>query len=123
MVEKCFGEAVRYTCTKMDREVQGFEMHMFRMRMCKVREQADCFCGISRRVLKSHDVSRVCGADGDVVASCSLCAASSIDTLGHSFKGGCPLPWREDIAINAPPHTSQHMDDHAKDVLACSLFR
>ena len=99
-LEKLFGTHAQ----KMDREVQGFEMHMFRMRMCKAREQVDCSSGISRRALKSNDLSRVCGADGDVVASCTLCTASSIDRMGHSFKGGCPLPWREDIAINAPTH-------------------
>ena len=106
VVEKCFGEAFRYTCTKMDREVQGFEMHMFRMRICKAREQVDCSSGISRRALKSNDISRVCGADGDVVASCSLCTASSITRMGNSFKGWCPLPLREDIAINAPTHAT-----------------
>ena len=104
VVEKCFGEAFRCMCTKMDREVQGFEMQKFRVRICKARKQVDGSSGISRRALKSNDISRVCGAGGDVVASCSLCTASSIDRMGHSFKGWCPLPLREDIAINAPAH-------------------
>ena len=107
VVEKCFGEVFRYTRTKMDRKVQGFEMHMLRMRICKAREQVDCFCGIARRALKSHDISRVCGADG-VVASCTHskngvhhhCVKTSQSTHQHTHNA--------QRTTSNPRHTAQN---------------